>query len=179
MASRLDGCNCPRCFSAQLVPSEDPPVDVLKPLVTPLPKLQLFIIVFIQIAEPVTSTVIYPFVNDLVRALGITGGDEKKTGYYVGLIVSFSLISSTIFTTSCHYHLTGIYLLRRGSSNCASMGSCLRQHRSATHIAGRYDRSRGFHARLWSIQQILDAHPQPLCARSVQWQCRRDEKCHC
>ncbi|KAG5652533.1 hypothetical protein H0H81_004690 [Sphagnurus paluster] len=57
-------------------------------LVTPLPKLQLFIIIFIQIAEPVTSTVIYPFVNNLVRTLGITNGDEKKTGYYVGLIES-------------------------------------------------------------------------------------------
>jgi MFS family permease len=33
--------------------------------------------------------VIYPFVNDLVRAIGITGGDEKKTGYYVGIVVSF------------------------------------------------------------------------------------------
>lgn len=55
---------------------------------TPLPKLQLFIVIFIQIAEPVTSTVVYPFVNNLVRAIGITGGDEKKTGYYVGIIES-------------------------------------------------------------------------------------------
>ncbi|KAF5383858.1 hypothetical protein D9615_003796 [Tricholomella constricta] len=59
-----------------------------EPCTTPLPKLQLFIIIFIQIAEPVISTVIYPFVNDLVRGLGITNGDEKKTGYYVGLVES-------------------------------------------------------------------------------------------
>ena len=55
---------------------------------TPLPKFQLFIIIFIQISEPVTSTVIYPFVNELIRSLGLTAGDEKKTGYYVGIVVS-------------------------------------------------------------------------------------------
>lgn len=58
---------------------------------TPLPKLQLFIIIFIQVAEPVTSTVVYPFINDLVRAIGVTRGDEKKTGYYVGVIVSICI----------------------------------------------------------------------------------------
>jgi len=56
---------------------------------TPLPKFQLFIAVFVQIAEPVTCTVIYPLVNDLIRDLGITGGDETKTGYYVGVVVRF------------------------------------------------------------------------------------------
>ncbi|KAF9463622.1 major facilitator superfamily domain-containing protein [Collybia nuda] len=58
------------------------------PKVTPLPKLQLFIAIFIQVAEPVTSTVIYPIVNDLIRSIGITHGDEKKTGYYVGIVES-------------------------------------------------------------------------------------------
>lgn len=54
---------------------------------TPLPKLQLFILLYLQLAEPITSTVIYPFVNQLVRETGITGGDERKTGYFAGLIV--------------------------------------------------------------------------------------------
>jgi hypothetical protein len=54
---------------------------------TPLPKFQLFVICCIQLAEPVTSSVIYPFVNQLVRETGVTGGDERKTGYYAGLIV--------------------------------------------------------------------------------------------
>lgn len=57
---------------------------------TPLPKLQLFILLYIQLAEPITSTVIYPFVNQLVRKTGITGGDEDKTGYFAGLIVSIT-----------------------------------------------------------------------------------------
>jgi hypothetical protein len=57
---------------------------------TPLPKLQLFSVFLIQTAEPVTATVIYPFINQFVRETGITGGDEKKTGYYAGLIVRLS-----------------------------------------------------------------------------------------
>ena len=51
---------------------------------TPLPKLQLFIVFYVQLAEPIASTVIYPFVNQLVRATGITDGDERRTGYFAG-----------------------------------------------------------------------------------------------
>jgi hypothetical protein len=61
---------------------------------TPLPKLQLFAIYFIQFCEPVTAVVIYPFAPQLVRRTGITGGDEKKTGYYTGIIVSRPVLSS-------------------------------------------------------------------------------------
>ncbi|KAF9818790.1 hypothetical protein IEO21_02570 [Rhodonia placenta] len=55
---------------------------------TPLPKLQLFLLLYLQLAEPVTSTVVYPFVNQLVRQTGVTGGDDEKTGYFAGLIES-------------------------------------------------------------------------------------------
>ncbi|KAJ3003951.1 hypothetical protein NUW54_g5042 [Trametes sanguinea] len=65
-------------------PSEERVDDVKE---TPLPKLQLFILLYLQLAEPITSTVIYPFVNQLVRETGITHGDERKTGYFAGLIV--------------------------------------------------------------------------------------------
>ncbi|EMD31270.1 hypothetical protein CERSUDRAFT_60152 [Gelatoporia subvermispora B] len=59
-----------------------------KKMMTPLPTLQLFILLYLQLAEPLTSTVVYPFVNQLVRETGVTGGDERKTGYYAGLIES-------------------------------------------------------------------------------------------
>ncbi|KAG5644648.1 hypothetical protein DXG03_008030 [Asterophora parasitica] len=62
----------------------DPP----KPKRTPLPRFQLFIVFLIQFAEPVTATVIYPFINQFVRDTGITRGDERKTGYYAGVIES-------------------------------------------------------------------------------------------
>ena len=57
---------------------------------TPLPKFQIFIVLLIQFAEPITALVIYPFVNQFVRETGITNGDERKTGYYAGIIVRWS-----------------------------------------------------------------------------------------
>ena len=65
-----------------------PSIEDRKTERTPLPRLQLAIVFLIQFAEPVTATVIYPFVNQLVRETGITGGDEAKTGYYAGIVVS-------------------------------------------------------------------------------------------
>ncbi|KIJ62892.1 hypothetical protein HYDPIDRAFT_176319 [Hydnomerulius pinastri MD-312] len=70
-----------------LDPPSTPTAPSKKPR-TPLPKLQLFVVLYVQLAEPITCTVIYPFVNQLVREIGITGGDERKTGYYAGLIES-------------------------------------------------------------------------------------------
>jgi hypothetical protein len=55
---------------------------------TPLPKLQTFTLFFIQFSEPVTALVVYPFIVQLVRDTGITGGNEARTGYYAGFIVS-------------------------------------------------------------------------------------------
>jgi hypothetical protein len=54
---------------------------------TPLPKFQIFIVYLIQLAEPITGLVIYPFINQFVRETGITHGDERRTGYYAGIIV--------------------------------------------------------------------------------------------
>ncbi|KAJ7065739.1 major facilitator superfamily domain-containing protein [Mycena amicta] len=62
---------------------------------TPLPKLQLFILILIQFAEPVTALVIYPFIIQLIRDTGITGGDESKTGHFAGII------ESIFFFTEC------------------------------------------------------------------------------
>ena len=59
-----------------------------KPERTPLPKITLFILFLIQLSESVTATVIYPFINKFVRDTGVTGGDERKTGYFAGVIVS-------------------------------------------------------------------------------------------
>ena len=75
---------------------------------TPLPKRQITILLLLQMCEPITSQSIYPYINEvssidlnslldlilylyllqLISELGITGGDEKKVGYYAGLIVN-------------------------------------------------------------------------------------------
>ncbi|KAK7017703.1 major facilitator superfamily multidrug-resistance DHA1 sub-family [Favolaschia claudopus] len=70
---------------------------------TPLPRLQLFILILIQFSEPVTALVIYPFIIQFVRDTGVTGNDETKTGYYAGLI------ESVFFLAEC---LTVVYFGR-------------------------------------------------------------------
>ena len=78
-------------------------------LPTPLPKLQIAIVLLLQVCEPLTSQSIYPYINQvgscvvnrsgsifrsslvllgqLISELDITGGDERRVGYYAGLIV--------------------------------------------------------------------------------------------
>ena len=94
---------------------------------TPLPKLALLSVFLIQTAEPITATVIYPFINQFVRETGITNGDEKKTGYYAGFIVSailFFLQSGRQAPSDCFVNCrsAGIYLLFRGKPHRRSMG---------------------------------------------------------
>ncbi|KAJ7062691.1 major facilitator superfamily multidrug-resistance, DHA1 sub-family [Mycena amicta] len=66
---------------------------------TPIPKMQLFILLAIQFAEPITALVIYPFVVQFVRETGVTGGDETKVGFYAGILESsfFLAESLTVF----------------------------------------------------------------------------------
>ncbi|KAG6888134.1 hypothetical protein C0992_009547 [Termitomyces sp. T32_za158] len=77
--------------------SHEPPTSastLLKP--TPLPKFQLFIVAMIQFAEPITATVIYPFINQFVRDTGVIQGDERKTGYYAGIIQSTFFVAEAL-----------------------------------------------------------------------------------
>ncbi|RDB26103.1 Efflux pump azaL [Hypsizygus marmoreus] len=62
----------------------------------PLPRLQISIILLLQVCEPITSQSIYPYVNQLVSELDITGGDERKVGYYAGLIESLFFLTEAI-----------------------------------------------------------------------------------
>ncbi|KAF9016693.1 MFS general substrate transporter [Hymenopellis radicata] len=63
---------------------------------TPLPTFQLLVVYLVQMAEPITASVIYPFAPEFVRRTGITGGDETKTGYYAGLIESAFFIAECL-----------------------------------------------------------------------------------
>ncbi|KAF7376965.1 MFS domain-containing protein [Mycena sanguinolenta] len=63
---------------------------------TPIPKFQLFIVLLIQFAEPMTGLVIYPFVVQFVRDTGITGGDQTKTGFYAGMLESSFFLAEAL-----------------------------------------------------------------------------------
>lgn len=79
-------CTTAHYNAVQAAPADEAKKPLRKK--TPLPKLQVFTMMFVQFCEPVTATVIYPFVVKLVRETGITGGNDAKTGYYAGCIVS-------------------------------------------------------------------------------------------
>ncbi|TBU27875.1 MFS general substrate transporter [Dichomitus squalens] len=64
---------------------------------TPLPKLQIAILMLLQLSEPITSHCIFPFINQLISELDITGGDAKKVGYYAGLIESIFFATEALF----------------------------------------------------------------------------------
>ncbi|OAX35440.1 MFS general substrate transporter [Rhizopogon vinicolor AM-OR11-026] len=55
---------------------------------TPLPKLQMSILLLAVLIESMTIRFIYPYINQLISELDITGGDERKVGYYTGLMES-------------------------------------------------------------------------------------------
>ncbi|KAI0828037.1 MFS general substrate transporter [Trametes gibbosa] len=81
-----------------LVPScnEAAGTQIQKPR-TPLPKAQLAVLMLLGLAEPITAYCIFPFINQLVADLDITGGDPKKVGYYAGMIESTFFAMEALF----------------------------------------------------------------------------------
>ncbi|XP_006455370.1 hypothetical protein AGABI2DRAFT_121287 [Agaricus bisporus var. bisporus H97] len=63
---------------------------------SPLPKFQLSLVLLVQLSEPITALVIYPFINQFIRDTGITKGDDNWTGYYAGIIESTFFFTETI-----------------------------------------------------------------------------------
>ncbi|KAF5327120.1 hypothetical protein D9619_004721 [Psilocybe cf. subviscida] len=64
---------------------------------TPLDRLQIAIVLLLQVCEPICSQSIYPYINELVSKLDIIGGDETKIGYYAGLIESLFFFTEALF----------------------------------------------------------------------------------
>jgi len=100
---------------------------------TPLPMVQISIIMLLQLCEPLTSHSIFPYINQvrlhvnsrvgdeadghliqLVSELPVTGGDERKVGYYAGLIVRFRSTLARCYAFSLHVllHFLAISVLR-------------------------------------------------------------------
>ncbi|KAH7913984.1 major facilitator superfamily domain-containing protein [Hygrophoropsis aurantiaca] len=76
-----------------------------------LPWKQLSIIFFLQISEPLTSQLILPFAPQMIMDIGVTGGDEARVGYYVGLLNS--LFFATEALTIFHWSRISDYLGRK------------------------------------------------------------------
>lgn len=87
---------------------------------TPLPYAQLYIVLFLQLAEPLTSQVIYPFAPQLIRDIGITNGDETKVGYYVGIMQSLFFFTQAL--TVLHWSRMSDHIGRKPVILCGLLG---------------------------------------------------------
>ncbi|KAH8993669.1 MFS general substrate transporter [Lactarius deliciosus] len=72
------------------------PMRNTPPTKTPLPITQIVVLLLLQLAEPITSLSINPYINQLVSELPIVGGDERKVGYYAGFIVSLYFAAEAV-----------------------------------------------------------------------------------
>ena len=102
-------------------PDEEAPLLQRKPK-TPMPWNHVSLVFVALVAEPISSAYIFPFINQvrhfphvviscsqrvvplyrkqLIGELGITGGDDRKIGYYAGLIVSAHTLTGIV---SCSF----------------------------------------------------------------------------
>ncbi|GJJ76945.1 hypothetical protein EMPS_09304 [Entomortierella parvispora] len=74
-------------------------VDESPPEITPLPKIPLFVLSVVIFSEPLTSTILFPFVYFMVRDFHITE-NEEEIGFFCGLIASsffFAQFCTSIF----------------------------------------------------------------------------------
>ncbi|KIJ05905.1 hypothetical protein PAXINDRAFT_92787, partial [Paxillus involutus ATCC 200175] len=63
---------------------------------TPLPKVQIVILLLACLIKPIASQSILPYINQLVSELDIVGGDNRKVGYYAGLIESLFFVTEAL-----------------------------------------------------------------------------------
>ncbi|KAL1705634.1 major facilitator superfamily domain-containing protein [Schizophyllum commune] len=84
---------------AQESVEETTPLLNARPPATPLPRLQLSILLLMRCAEPVAYTVIFPFINEMMEE--VTHVPKSKVGYYAGLVESvFAMVQ---FFTVYHW----------------------------------------------------------------------------
>ncbi|KIR25451.1 hypothetical protein I307_06034 [Cryptococcus deuterogattii 99/473] len=54
---------------------------------TPLPVTQIVVLMVVRLAEPISYTVIFPFINQMVEELQVTDNPDR-VGFYSGLVES-------------------------------------------------------------------------------------------
>ncbi|KAH8985305.1 MFS general substrate transporter [Lactarius akahatsu] len=78
---------------------------------TPLPRLQIAILLSIWLVDSVISHSISPYLNQLVKELPIVGDDERKVGYYTGIIVSAHFAAEAV--TVLHWNRLSDHIGRK------------------------------------------------------------------
>ncbi|CAE6442456.1 unnamed protein product [Rhizoctonia solani] len=67
---------------------------------TPIPVKQVFVLCLMRFAEPISFSVIFPFVNQMIEELDVTA-DPKELGYYSGFVEGMFALAQ--FCTVCFW----------------------------------------------------------------------------
>ena len=112
--------------------------------------------------------------TQLISELDITGGDEKKVGYYAGLIVrSLSLIVQSDFDILTQPMRLGVYILRYRSDVCVSMVTTIGPHRAEACSARWLCWHVHLHDQLRAIADVLGTRSEVrLCRVSASMHAR-------
>ncbi|KAA1089166.1 hypothetical protein PGT21_008892 [Puccinia graminis f. sp. tritici] len=87
-ATSHDPARQPLLSPRKRVVSEDDVLEVQEaPATTPLPYRQIVVLCFMRITEPISQSLIHPFINQMLEDLHVTP-DRTKIGYYAGIITS-------------------------------------------------------------------------------------------
>ncbi|QRV84193.1 peptide/nitrate transporter [Ceratobasidium sp. AG-Ba] len=143
-------CCSPRPPSPAILYEEHDEVSekpTLQPRATPLPRLQVSILLFMLLSEPCTAAVLLPFINNLVYEVGITHGDKSK----VGLCWSDSGLALSSFCFGISKSFLGILISRALAGalngNAGVIKSVLREVTDETNAASAF----AFIPAIWSI----------------------------
>ncbi|KAG1058143.1 hypothetical protein G6F43_000087 [Rhizopus delemar] len=90
--------------------------------ITPLPKLQMFIIAIILFSEPLTSTILFPFIYFMLKDFHVSE-DEKEIGKFAGWITSIFFIAQ--FCTAIMWGKISDRYGRRPVLLCGLIGNAL------------------------------------------------------
>ncbi|KIJ05640.1 hypothetical protein PAXINDRAFT_122111 [Paxillus involutus ATCC 200175] len=90
---------------------------------TPLPKIQIVVLLLACFIEPIASQSILPYINQLVSELDIVGGDTRKVGYYAGLIESLFFVTQAL--TVLHWSRVSDRVGRKPVLLLGTFGLCL------------------------------------------------------
>jgi hypothetical protein len=146
-----------------------------KKQVTPLPRFQFTLVLFLQLAEHLTTTTIYPFAPEvsilcffftrevnwllwtskLIRNIGITHGEERKVGYYVGLLVRCLTVLKSSWLIIHHYHDIAIIVFLYPGFHCIILESYIWPYRPKTRHFNRTFSAINLNVLLWFIYNFL------------------------
>ncbi|KAI9250000.1 major facilitator superfamily domain-containing protein [Sporodiniella umbellata] len=93
-----------------------------EPVVTPLPKLQLLIVSIVLLSEPLTSTILLPFIYFMLKDMKVSD-DEKEIGSYAGWITSIFFVAQ-FFTAIAWGKISDRYG-RRPALLCGLVGNAV------------------------------------------------------